>query len=35
MVKDTENIKIAIVASKFNTYMVGQNIIVDGGYSCV
>jgi len=33
-VQDISHI-VMFVASSFNTYMVGQNIIVDGGYTCV
>jgi len=33
-VNDISN-TVLFMSSKFNTYIVGQNIIVDGGYTCV
>ena len=33
-VRDISNV-VLFMASELNTYMVGQNIIVDGGYTCV
>lgn len=33
-VQDISNV-VLFMASELNTYMVGQNIIVDGGYTCV
>lgn len=33
-VDDVSNV-VMFVASALNTYMVGQNVIVDGGYTCV
>jgi len=33
-VEDVSN-AVMFMASEFNSYMVGQNIIVDGGYTCV
>jgi 3-oxoacyl-[acyl-carrier protein] reductase len=34
VVQDISNV-VMFLASDFNTYMVGQNIIVDGGYTCI
>ena len=33
-VEDISN-AVMFVASELNTYMVGQNILLDGGYTCV
>lgn len=33
-VKDVSN-AVIFLASEYNTYIVGQNLIVDGGYTCV
>ena len=33
-VEDVSNV-VLFIASKYNSYIVGQNIIVDGGYTCV